>query len=145
MGLGQGVAAPPPRFRERSLGSPPSGFNRITHTAGFGTNFGWIRSPLFIWSGRFSMANILCMAKRQVDYAGVRSSLCAFDLVEKEFTVHHALCSGDFYQGEQHGNIGVPSATMSAVISLLGSPSCGASQCRSSAIIVYVPTSTNWW
>ena len=53
-----GVAATPPRFRERSLASPPSGFssacrfrrkNRITHTAGFGTNFGWIRSPLFLW------------------------------------------------------------------------------------------------
>ena len=48
-----GVAATPLRFRESSLRSRPEGFNRITHSAGFGTNFGWNRSPLFIWSGRF--------------------------------------------------------------------------------------------
>lgn len=41
-----GVAATPPRFRESSLKSRPEGFNRITHSAGFGTNFGWIRSSL---------------------------------------------------------------------------------------------------
>ena len=41
-----GVAATPPRFRESSLRSRPEGFNRITHSAGVGTNFGWIRSSL---------------------------------------------------------------------------------------------------
>ena len=50
-----GVAATPLRFRESSLRSRPEGFNRITrrsasipisNLAGFGTNFGWIRSSL---------------------------------------------------------------------------------------------------
>ena len=36
-----GVAAPPPRFRKSSLRSRPSGFNRITHTASYGTNL-WL-------------------------------------------------------------------------------------------------------
>lgn len=62
-----GVAAQPPRFRKSSLGSRPEGFNRITHTAGFGTNFK-VGSEV-----RFSFELV---ASRWRTFAGVRSLPC---------------------------------------------------------------------